>query len=159
MSSGILFPTQMELLTITLCSKSLVRTCQKGISPCIFWGLIGKKKEELKNVGGWSISNWHIFIWNKDNFFIKGSVVHTDMERTTLWLRNPPVFSGETPASACCSSVLILMGWFLVSCLDHFGTDKNPLKNVTLHQSVSWDFTVIISMAALTCHNWQRHKR
>lgn len=40
------------------------------------------------------------------------------------------------------------MRWFWVSCLCHFGTDKDPSKNVTLHQSVSWDFTVIISMAS-----------
>lgn len=53
---------------------------------------------------------------------------HTDKKRKTLWLQKSPIFSGEAPASACCSSALILMGRFLVSCLHHFGTDKNPLK-------------------------------
>lgn len=34
-------------------------------------------------------------------------------------------------ALACCLSALILMGWFLVSCLYQFGKDKNPLKCYT----------------------------
>lgn len=100
-----LFPINTKLLTTTLFSKSLVRNCQKGITP-IFWGLIEKKKE-LKNVEGWSIRHWYKFIWNKDDLNKKICAAHRQGKR--LWLQNttppPTIFSGETHASACCSSI------------------------------------------------------
>lgn len=58
-------------------------------------------------------------------------MLHIDKERKTLWLQNPPPPSSLgrlMPLPAVHQSALILMGRFLVSCLDHFGTDKNPLK-------------------------------
>ena len=56
---------------------------------------------------------------------------HRQGKKDTLAAKShpPPSSLGRLmPPPAVHQSALILMGRFLVSCLDHFGTDKNPLK-------------------------------
>lgn len=61
--------------------------------------------------------------WNKGTF--KAKTVANRQGKDAL-APSSPVFSVDGYASACCSSALILMGRFLVSCLHHSGTDRNP---------------------------------
>lgn len=96
MSSGMLFPSKMELLTITLCSKSLVRTCQKGISPCIFWGLIEKKKRIKKC---WRLKHQQLtYIHLKQRQLFKKGIcgAHRHGKKDTLAAKSPHLLWGDS---------------------------------------------------------------
>lgn len=54
--------------------------------------------------------------------------MHIDMEIKALWLQNPPIFSGEAQASACCSSALIFDGAIFSQLLQSFWHRQKSFK-------------------------------